>query len=318
MKTESYIAGDWGTSNLRLYLFEFNRDDPPKLLAKKTGPGIRSVDDFEKELFSIINAWIKSYGPMPVLLSGMVGSNLGWHIAPYVKCPAPINSWFGCTKTFTTNDCEISILPGLKTINPMGAPDVMRGEELQILGWHSTRTDRTTQDEANTLMLPGTHNKWVSTCADRVENFFTAFTGELFAALKSHSILIAPQSSHSDNDVAFYDGVNHAKNSRDSDSIHLLFSVRSRQIIEELAQNDAASYLSGLIIGSDIKSAIKQFGLQPHPNKAGKELIVIGEPALSKQYQKALSLFDCDTRLYDPMDIALCGYKAMYESIYIH
>ena len=60
----------------------------------------------------------------------------------------------------------------------------MRGEETQILGVlaASGRGD-------GLFVLPGTHSKWARVEAGRIVGFATFMTGEVFAALKDHSLL---------------------------------------------------------------------------------------------------------------------------------
>lgn len=152
--TGAFVAGDWGTSHLRLYLCAANGS----LLDTVTGPGAATVRGSWPELMTLLLApWERERGPLPCILSGMVGSSIGWTTVPYVRCPArPEQVAAGALGIAGS---RVHIVPGLSCRNRLGAPDVLRGEETQILG--ALRLHAPLQQGQQLLCLPGTHTKWV-------------------------------------------------------------------------------------------------------------------------------------------------------------
>ena len=167
-----FIAGDWGTTHLRLYLCEAGGPTPPRILDARTGPGVSRVGgDFEATLFSLLGDWPAQYPGLPVILSGMVGSSLGWREAPYLPCPIAIDDIRAGGIRLLAGGLEITILAGLRATNPLGNPDLMRGEELQLLGWFASQSGRARG--RHLIGLPGTHNKWAVVEEGRILTFQT-------------------------------------------------------------------------------------------------------------------------------------------------
>ena len=184
MSEPRFIAGDWGTTHLRLFLC----DAHGTALDHRSGPGAAdSTGRFATVFASQTADWEAQHGRLPAVLCGMVGSSFGWVQAPYVPCPArPEHIAAACAPL---DDGRIHIVPGLSCHNRFGAPDVMRGEETQLLG-------ALTQLEPQQLVcLPGTHTKWAVVEEGQIRDFFTAPTGELFAVLRGHSVLVRPPRS---------------------------------------------------------------------------------------------------------------------------
>lgn len=169
---------------------------------------------------------------MPIIISGMAGSTIGWREAPYLRCPVDISQIAEGRLAFEARGLEISIVAGLQTVNPLGAADVMRGEELQLLGW--LQDDGTDSEQARLIALPGTHNKWALLSKDRIETFVTALTGELFALLKNHSVLITDRNTSEFDEEVFLQGVAAIERLGDAHLLHALFSTRSRQVLGDL------------------------------------------------------------------------------------
>jgi len=132
MTSAKFIAGDWGSTHLRLYLCEGER-----VLDEQRGPGIaaaRADTGYAAIIQQAIAPWREAHGSLPLWLAGMVGSRNGWFEVPYVECPADAAALREGLHRFESNGEAVAILPGLACINPLGAPDVMRGEETQIVG----------------------------------------------------------------------------------------------------------------------------------------------------------------------------------------
>jgi 2-dehydro-3-deoxygalactonokinase len=183
MGDAAFVAGDWGTSNLRLFLC----DAQGVALDVANGPGAAEAHGRFASVFTSLTArWAQSHGPLPAVLCGMVGSNLGWTQAPYVPCPAqPEQIAAACV---SLQEGTVAVVPGLSCHNRFNAPDFMRGEETQVLGALGL-VDRLRQGRW-VICLPGTHTKWVVVEDGWVREFFTAPTGELFAVLRDHSVLV--------------------------------------------------------------------------------------------------------------------------------
>ncbi|MDB4352108.1 2-dehydro-3-deoxygalactonokinase [Porticoccaceae bacterium] len=310
-----FIAGDWGTTHLRLYLCQHNSSQALNIVATQMGPGVSRVEGkFEQIFFDLAGQWFEDHGPMPVILSGMVGSNIGWHAAPYIDCPASAEQIVAGRTGFQARGIDFSIISGLRTTNPLGTPDLMRGEELQLLGWMGAAVGLANESTgAELVVLPGTHNKWALVRGGKIETFVTALTGELYSLLQNHSVLIANGESADFSDDIFLQGVKVATTLESGQLLQALFATRSRQVLGELSESYASSYLSGLLIGSDVVGSValmeKQMG-----RISSVELI--GESALSRCYQLALESVDIKAELRDATQISISGYQAVYAAVY--
>jgi 2-dehydro-3-deoxygalactonokinase len=313
MSEPVFIAGDWGNTNLRLYLCSVNsQSDSPEILASIAGPGCIAIDNnFEDIFFDLVADWLKQHGPVPVILSGAVGSNIGWHTVPYLACPVRSEQIAVGTTVLNVRGLNIWILSGLQTQTALGTPDVMRGEELQLLGWMLSVNQRSEASE-QIVVLPGTHNKWVQVKDGQIETFVTALTGELYSLLEQHSILVTQPMADDFSEVFFMQGVALAKTLETGQLINALFAVRSRQIAGELTAEAAASYLSGLLVGSDI---IGSMALLNQINEESPEVVIVGSQILSRAYQLALGSLGVKAQICDPTQIAVTGYQAVYQSL---
>lgn len=319
MTSSYYIAGDWGTSNLRLYLCHHTRGGT-KVLEQRSGLGIHQLkNNFEDTFFGLCGDWLAGHEQIPVILSGMIGSNIGWKEAPYLHCPVGANEIANGRLSFSARGVSISILAGLRTQNPLGLADVMRGEELQILGWRELNPDATGQQ---LFALPGTHNKWVTFRDNQISNFLTAYSGELFSLLQKHSILLTEHKSTDIDVETFMLGVDAALALEQANILHALFSVRSRQLVDEVHPKHASSYLSGMIIGADVQGALGL--LQSKPEVKVREasssqtstITIIGEPDVSQLYARVIEHLGLHCETISPLVIATAGYAAIYRALY--
>ncbi|MCT2530440.1 2-dehydro-3-deoxygalactonokinase [SAR92 clade bacterium H921] len=310
MNDAVFIAGDWGSTNLRLYLCRFAHGESVEALACLSGPGVMGLNsDFEAILFDLIGDWLELYGPVPVILSGAVGSNIGWHEVTYLDCPASPDQISNSTTKFTVRGLDIWILSGLKTRTELGAPDMMRGEELQLLGWMLETEEHSEQ----IVVLPGTHNKWALVAQGQVQTFVTAFTGELYALLEKHSILITQPLGDNFSADYFLQGVALSRTLQAGQLLNALFTVRSRQIEGMLNAEHGASYLSGLLVGSDIVGSL---GLLKNGTDSVGKITLIGDSILTQAYQMALESMNIEARICDSDQIAICGYQAIYKTLF--
>ncbi len=313
MSTNLFIAGDWGTSNLRLYLCEYREPGRSLIVDTLGGPGVSQVrGEFEEVFFSLVGGWIAARGALPIIISGMAGSTIGWKEAPYLPCPVDVAQLAEGRVTFEARGLEISIIAGLRANNPLGAPDVMRGEELQLLGW--LQANGSDDGSARLFALPGTHNKWALLRQGRVETFLTAVAGELFTLLKDHSVLIADRSVKEFDESAFIQGVEAIEQLGDAHLVHALFATRSRQVLGDISPAQSVSYLSGLLVAADVIGAIRLF------RKTTPEITsvtLIGEQGLSEYYRLVLDRLGVQSHTTDSTQIALAGYEAIYKYLYI-
>jgi len=302
MSRAAFIAGDWGTSRLRLYLC----DAGGHVLARGEGEGA-SAPDCAERFAAAVAAWDKAHGALPAVLGGMVGSTIGWREAPYLKCPARPAAIAGAALRFEAEGRAIAILPGLSCVGKTGAPDVMRGEETQILG--ALRLCPPLTKGRHIFCLPGTHTKWVAVEDGTVTLFQTALSGELFELLRRHSVLARDGSEVDAQSPAFALGLEFARRNAGADLLHLLFSARSRVVTGEMAKTDAASYLSGLVLGKDVATALSLLDL-----KAPVQLICT--PALAALYARALNAYDLDSAVIDGDRAALAGLVHAHAEIF--
>ena len=227
---------------------------------------------------------------MPLVAAGMIGSRQGWAEAAYIKCPAGLLELSSQLKPVEIpNQRKLWIVPGVSMIADDGTPDVMRGEETQIMG-ALTRAER---DRGSTLyVLPGTHSKWVRVENGRIVWIRTYMTGELFSVLIRHSILGKlipegkPPPAEDGDDNAFERGVNRAHQDPFGLS-SLLFSARTLPLFEKLKPESIADYLSGLLIGHEIYTAERALNALQLRHESVK---LVGEMALIRNYQRALTL----------------------------
>jgi 2-dehydro-3-deoxygalactonokinase len=302
MNEASFVAGDWGTSHLRLLLC----DDNGTVLDTCAGPGAAETHGgrqagphFTETFESLVARW-EAHGVLPAVLCGMVGSSIGWVQAPYVACPArPEQIADACV---SARAGQVHIVPGLSCRNRFDAPDFLRGEETQILG--ALQLTAALRRGSQILCLPGTHTKWVVLEDGLVRDFFTAPTGEVFALLRDHSVLVRnPAGSAAEIDAdAFKDGLAHFNDAPQAQLLHRLFECRSRQLGGEITAPAAEAYLSGLLIASDVHGALRLLS-----DCIAAPVILIGAPALTQLYASALGSHGCEALQMDGGQASLAG-----------
>ena len=268
--TPALIALDWGTSSLRAYLL----DDAGNVIDSRTEPrGIMQVRD--GHFAAVYDAVTAGWPAVTSIAAGMIGSANGWVEVPYCAAPAGADE-LSATLTSVPNT-RLRVVPGVATDGEY--PNVMRGEETQIVGALELRPELAAR---SLLVLPGTHSKWVQVVDGRITRITTFMTGELFALLREHSILGRNVVGSSKYDDAFSRGVMVAEESPEG-LAPLLFTVRSLVLVRRLAADASLEYLSGLLIGDEIRCGLMN-GARPDA--------LIGETALCDRYLTALQLFD--------------------------
>ncbi len=290
---EGFIAVDWGTTNRRAYLIAADGRMTDEM---EDDRGILAVGAHG---FDAAVAEIKGrLGERPLLMGGMIGSNRGWVEAPYVPCPAGLPELAVNLKWVVPD--RIAIVPGVSYLSDTRA-DVMRGEELQILGAYA---EGLVPADA-TVCHPGTHNKWITLADGRIDAFRTVMTGEMFNLLKEHSILADLLALPAEANEAFAKGVRHGLDHDDLTAE--LFSVRARVLLGRAPREEAASYTSGLLIGTDLRIGLESAGAD--------EILVMGRPELTGLFAAALTIAGRDAREIDGEDAFLAGCRHVAELI---
>lgn len=275
------IALDWGTSSLRAYLLGEGgapieqRHQPWGLLHLPEG-------GFAAAFQGVAGDWLEAMPALPVIASGMVGSAQGWREAPYASCPADAAALSAQLLRFEAlPGAMLHLVPGVRLGGPR--PDVMRGEETQVIGLLAMQPSLAAHAR---LLMPGTHSKWVRVQAGCIVDFHTYMTGELFALLREHSILGRPAREAGGgqaSDEAFDRGVAAVRGAGAAGATALLFSARALVLGGQLRAGESLDYLSGLLVGEELRCALRGDG--------GLEPVLVGDAGLCERYQRALALF---------------------------
>lgn len=268
-----FISVDWGTSSFRAYLAG---EDGRELESVETAQGALGLAPgaHEATLRSAIGAWKTAFPRLKIVVSGMAGARQGWKEAPYVTCPANAEALAKAALTVETALGPVSLIPGVCENPEGGRPDVMRGEETQIFG-----AMRAMDLKDALLVLPGTHSKWARLKAKRIDSFATYMTGDVYAAVKGHTVLARSMGEGKGRrEDAFRRGVEAAKAlHRPGDLLNALFLTRSLGLFDKLNPDDAPHYLSGLLIGAEIEAARGE----------ATEAVLVGSAALAALYEAA-------------------------------
>jgi 2-dehydro-3-deoxygalactonokinase len=268
------IGVDWGTSSFRAY-----RMAPDgRVLDRTASPsGILFVEAgrFADVLRRAILPWVNA-GERHVLLSGMIGSRQGWIEAPYLPCPAGAADLAGATIPVPFDLAEVRLVPGVTAADAAGVPEVMRGEETQIIGALAEF------GAGGVACMPGSHSKWVRVEAGRITGYATFMTGEAFAAFSGHTILGRMMKVDAPPDgEALRQGL--ARSADPGGLLRHLFGVRTLGLFGRLSEMSAASYLSGLLLGHEVRAALAAA-------PSGGSVVLIGDPKLCALYAEAIDV----------------------------
>jgi 2-dehydro-3-deoxygalactonokinase len=263
------IAVDWGTSNFRAFRVTpegtiFGRCSSPQ--------GILRVLDgtFEETLRAEIGVWLAA-GEKNILLCGMIGSRQGWVEAKYLPCPAGLDELADAVVPISFEGANVRLVPGVIGPDAAGVPEVMRGEETAAMGMLEACGG------ADLVCFPGTHSKWIQLSRGKIVSFTTCMTGEMYGAVRKCTILERTMTGNTAVDkVAFHNGV---KRSADSGGLlHHLFGVRTLTLMGQMKEDSSASYLSGLLIGHDVRASMPE----------GGDVHLVGAPDLCSLYAEAI------------------------------
>lgn len=292
------LACDWGTTNLRAWTL----DDGGAVIAHQDFPlGVsklaagEAATRFETQVRPALNAQ-----DLPAVLCGMIGANIGWREAPYADCPAGLAE---LAARMTEVAAGVRIAPGLCCAGISGGPDVMRGEETQVLGWLAQYPAR--RSGRQLICHPGTHAKWVLVEDGRIVRFLTVMTGELFAVLRHHSLL--KSDAPADDEAAFDEGL--AAAGQGDALAARLFTARARVVGGQAKAESTPSYLSGLLIGSEAASAPNLLLGDPPT-----QVVLLGDAALCARYRRALTRLRITVEVFDGESAAIAGLFALGAS----
>ncbi|WP_293880976.1 2-dehydro-3-deoxygalactonokinase [Sphingomonas sp.] len=286
----TFLAVDWGTTNRRVYRIvdgqveETQRDDRG-ILAVEPGSFGAEVADIRARM-----------GDLPMLCAGMVGSNRGWVEAPYVGCPADLAALAGKLVWAETN--RTAIVPGV-AVRADGRSDVMRGEEVQLLG--AVATGLAPADAL--LCQPGTHCKWATMTGGAITHFATAMTGEFFSLLQKHSLLAAQMTGPVEPGADFLRGVRDAAGDA---LLTRLFGVRADFVTGLRNATGSASYVSGLLIGTDVRSRL---------DGEDRAVFVLADPQLGALYAAAIDAVGARPYLIDSQAAFVGGITSIWDSL---
>ena len=280
---------DWGTTHRRAYALDGagqcqleHADDQGALACQGR---------FPEALAALLQQL--QLRPRAIVLSGMVGSALGWQVVPYVDGQVALGALRQHVQAVADTGAfalpPVAIVPGYCVRDAAGAPDVMRGEETQLLGAHCLG------HSDGWFVLPGTHSKWVELRAGRVAQLRTFMTGELFDLLGRHGTLAAAAGVAAPvwDDAAFAAGVQAAQ--RGAALSQQLFACRARVVCGDMAPTSSRAYLSGLLIGTELHAVRQAQAASAGP--LGCKLL--GAPALAAHYTRAAAQLGLQLQVLD-------------------
>jgi 2-dehydro-3-deoxygalactonokinase len=300
MSKPAFFALDWGTTNLRAWVVNADGSAGPM---QELPFGISRIGQGEAAacFHDKVRPALKAEG-LPAIIAGMAGSTLGWLEVPYVDCPADAQSLAAQLTRIVGQDPPVAIVPGLRG-QGIGGPDVMRGEETQLIGWLA-------QDERRikgrrVVCHPGTHAKWVLVEEGKISRFVTAMTGELFAVMTTHSVLRTDDGPSDDG--AFVQGLEAAGDG--SALAARLFTARARLVGGGgLKAASVRSYLSGLLIGADVIATPSLLGAQ-----SDTPIALIGDARLCASYKRAMDYMGLAAEVYDGEAAVLSGLRTLFD-----
>lgn len=295
------IALDWGTTSLRAYLLNEAGDI---LERREGGPGIMKVEHgaFEAALQAFCGDWIAANPQAQLIASGMIGSKQGWREAPYCPCPASAADLAARTINVPlAHGRHLTIVPGVSYVDAAsGVPDVMRGEETQVFG-ALPATGR------HVAVLPGTHSKWVWVEDGAIVSFASFMTGEVYAALTGHTILGRLMKLDAPHDeAAFARGVAYGLEAPQA-LLNRMFSARTLGLFGQLGEVALPSYLSGLLIGSEIGSARAMHATDARP-------LLLGSAELAARYASAFRVARVEAAI-GPTESAAGGMARVFQTV---
>lgn len=293
-----WIAADWGSSHLRLWMMAGNGDVLHRVSADCHLDDL-APDQFEPTLIDLVAGFLPQGRVTPVIACGMAGSKQGWAEAPCAATPSEPPSAASAIRVDTKDQrLDVYILPGMKQNSPA---DLMRGQETQIAGFLAANPKFD-----GVLCLSGPHTRWAHISAGEVVSFRTFMTGELLALLASQSLLCHTTVSSAWDADAFATAVEDAM-SNPAILASKLFSIHAEASLFDQSNAISRAKLSGLLIGAELAAA--------RPYWLGQEVVIIGENDLLTAYQTALEPLGMPVKTASAETMTLAGLSAAYIAL---
>jgi 2-dehydro-3-deoxygalactonokinase len=294
--SNSFIAIDWGSTNLRAWRYQQDVCvDHVQMEAGVTRLGAQSAQQVFNELMA---RWEE---PLPVVMAGMIGSNAGWVPAPYLSCPTRLSEVAQrLTVVMQALPYQAWIIPGI-CVERGDNYNVMRGEETQLIGAYA-------EQPATLYVMPGTHSKWVQMDGDTLVDFRTVMTGELHHLLLNHSLVGVGLTEQQPDPQAFTRGLEIGLN--EDHILRCLFETRAAHVLGKLDKSAVSDWLSGLLIGNEVAQMQRQY-----PLPAGTALTVIGNSKLGERYAQALNMAGMRYQLLDGDRAFQAGIRSIVNEL---
>lgn len=292
-----YVGCDWGTTHFRLRLVdgkvrrELKTDEGTAKLAAAGG-------DRAAGFKSVLAAGLKTLkipGSVPVVISGMASSTIGWKELPYAKVPFAFD---GRDAVWEKIEPRVYLISGLRT-----ETEILRGEETEAIGLVAS-IGRDMPFEA-VFVLPGTHSKHLDVNPGGIATFRTYMTGELFDVLTRQSVL-----RHSTDPAAPFDKASFLEGVEESTKRPVtgaLFRVRTRQVLDRKSAPANTSFLSGLLIGTELGTL----------RGSDVAIVLAAGKALRASYTAAAKALGLGPRLraVDSEGLSILGQSVLLEGI---
>ena len=300
------IGLDWGSTNLRAYAIDAAGNIVDRRQSEAGALTLEGESAFDAALVAMVVDWVQLHPAAMLIACGMVGARTGWREAPYVACGAGAELAqqlagmdqqlagmgqrlaAGAISVATSLGRPLVIVPGIKS----NEPDVMRGEETQIVG----------SDVANGIVVcPGTHSKWVQVSANHIESFATFFTGEMHALIRDYSSVgkalnAAPTL---DDGQSFHLGLSYARTGAAS-WLHDLFVMRAAVVTGAKSPEQISTVLSGWLLGCEFAAA-----LAIYPDT--QEISLLASDALVPWYERTGEAFGVKVNALDSTEATARG-----------
>ncbi|MBR1146235.1 2-dehydro-3-deoxygalactonokinase [Bradyrhizobium sp. AUGA SZCCT0431] len=300
MGQAAYVAVDWGTSSFRLWLMESSGD---VLAERRSDEGMMAAAKigFAAVLQSHLDA-VGAADHLPVIICGMAGARQGWVEAGYIDTPASLTSILQRAVPVPGQSRDIRILPGIAQRDPK-APDVMRGEETQLLGALGA-------DGEALVCMPGTHSKWASVRGGTVERFTTFMTGELFSAVSQGTILsLAVANAGEAVDTQAFRSAVVAAFEAPAFAANLLFQVRSGQLLFGGSPASAREKISGTLIGLELAAGLAG-------DRSRRDITLVASGRLEALYRLAFDSLSVAVQSIDSDDAVRRGLALAAKAIW--
>lgn len=297
----THLVGiDWGTSAFRAYLYNLDTQELCDKRISSAGMSTLKKDEVDGYLRSELNSWLLRFGQeLPVIGSGMIGSDFGLERVDYIYCPTVNTDIYKYTKKSSLKNLNLWLVPGVCFSSSAKENDTMRGEETQLLGLGFNG-----QSQNQLVCMPGTHSKWVHVKNGDILRFRSAITGELFGCLKNSSFIREEQCWH---EPAFLLGAQ--KGLSDTSLLSSLFSARSLTNFKEISAAHTQSYLSGLLIATEIFEMLKFYG----ELRNSAPVTVVGAEILCQLYENVFKLLNIPVNIVSDEKANSLAFLKLYH-----